>query len=463
MILISEFAMAGPPTYGAEFELTNLEIVRARYGITKNDPSKSPERKFQLILAQHLMNKCVLNNCSVEEVPGKFGTDFVLKFSDGFWIKYSIDPSCIEITFKPLTLDGLKLNTTRVNEYVFNSGAEVGLISKDNNTTHFNVGINSLFNSVEEFLRFFIDYTNRPDLALGSLGKDLGNAPPLSLLKDSQRSTLKNIVQDFNKGLIPSIQVAADRIQNEVYTDSFLKERSGFHYQAVGLKYVNRTWLAEEDAPMELRSVWAQHSMEDFIRVAKLVEGRVAYLNKHSSQIIYNETKKINFSKEQLKTRFKIYVEESGLNFQDYVTQMPQEIQTAKLTAISEKTANNEEKLMDLIHYFDLLSTSKTIQNTFVDVLSDPHLQNHPRCKAYQLFFKKMSPPSTYLKILHFLGFSENQEIKNSNDLETQKLYKDLSRKIELNKRLKESQLKKLLNQKSNRPSEKILSCAHLF
>lgn len=476
LILATQIALAWPATYGAEFELTNSAMTYSTYDFQKQGPSGSPEKKYQMLLVEHMRKKCANTGCIITEVPGKFDTDYQLKFEDGFWIKYSYDPGCVEITFKPLTLEQLKDNNARIDEYVFEAGKEIKLTTVADNTTHFNAGIKSLFkNSPEEFLRFFVDYANHPDLALGSLGMDLSNAPPLSVLKSSQRNSLKNIVLDFNNGLIPSIQVAAQRIEKEVYTHSYEADWGGInHYQAVGLKYVNRTDLRDKDAPMELRSVWAQHNTNDFIKIAELVEARVAYLNKNKSPLIYNETKKMDFTKSQIKTRFMMYVEEAGLEFSKYESLLPDYMNKTKVSPIANKSVPVENRLLDLINYFDLLSSSENTRNAFIEILSDPKIQDDPRSKAYQQYFEKMSkkelqvtliqPNRNWLeKVLTYLGLSKPEAVEHINEPNTKDLFKNLHESIEQKKKTNGISNVLIIRKEEKGGKAKAISCKSLF
>lgn len=472
LIISYHSAYAWPPTYGAEFELTNKSIQNSDADFSSSHLATSPEKAAQVELINYLKKKCQATGCMIEENPGKYDIDYTLKFKDGFWIKYSYDPGCVEITFKPLTLVELHENAVRVNEYVFAAGKAVKMFSPKDNTSHFNLGINSMFDgSAEKFLKFFVDYANRPDLALGSLGSDINNAPPLSVLKNEQRSALKKIVKDFNDGNLKTVAEAAKRIQNEVYTASYNPDWGGQnHYQAVGLKYVNKTKLSEKDAPMELRSVWAQQSMEDFILVAKLVEARVQYLNKSNLKIVYNETKKQEFTNEQLKTRFQIYVTETGLNFEDYTSLLPAEVRESRVTAIAGKTTRVETKLLDLIDYFDLLSSSEFVRNQYVEVLSNPKIQSDPRCVAYQQYFEKMSLKgdlftaelSWFARVLTFLGLSPRETKEQIEERNTKDLFKSLHQDIVKKKIEKGSDQSRIVLPEvpSNRPQ---IKCKNLF
>lgn len=433
---------AWPPTYGPEFILTNDYILAHSKGKKQldADPAASLERAAQVKLVDYLRQKCAGGDCKIKEVPGKWDKDFILTFKDGFWIKYSYDPRVVEIMFKPSTIEEMKKNQARIDEYVFDSGKEVELKASRYESGHLNMGINSLFNgNVESFLKFYVDYANRPDLALGTLGYDPSNAPTLAHLKKNQRTALKKIVDDFYKGKLTTVQEAAARIQNEVYTSSYNEAWGGIeHYQAVGLKYVNQTDLTLKDAPMELRGIRGQMNTEEFIKLATLFEKRVEYLNKNVSRIEYNETKRLDFNVHEMKTRFKIYVEESGLNFKDYEP-FVSHFYSAQLTPIVIKNADPISRLNDLKGYFDLLSSSTRIQDLFVEILSHPELQNHPLCIAYQKDFEKKSINS------------KNKE-----------LFKNLHQAIESRKLIPAASFQKASSLRAG-PSKKVSYCSKLF
>lgn len=441
LILASQAALAWPPTYGAEFVLTNQKLQTANYNFFEQDPNKSPEKAAQLELVNHIKQKCDSTKCEVIEADGKFGSDYIVEFEDGFWIRYSFDPKVIEIMFKPSTIAEMRHQQARLDEYIFEAGKELGLSAPKDMGGHVNMGVTSMFgNDVESFLKFFVDYANHPDLTLGTLGRNLPNAPTLSSLKNEQRQALKRLVADFYAGKVKRLNQAAFRIQDEVYTTTFFPEWGGYdHYQAVGLKYVNKTDLQEKDAPIELRGIRAQRNTEDFIKMALLMEKRVQYLNKNVSQIIYNESKKMNFTPAQLKTRFKMYVEETGLNYSDYEDLLPENILTANISPIADEKAPAEDKLMDLIDYFDLLSSSTYVKKQFIEVLSNPDLQEDPRVKAFQRYFERMSKPNTasvesknwFTKTLIFLGLSPSESAKLAHERNRQAFFKELHDSIE--------------------------------
>ena len=376
-------AMAWPPTYGAEFELTSGVLQNAPE-FDKTKASQSEEKKAQMLFVEKMRARCLAAGCAVSEVRGKWDQDYVVTFADGWWFKVSYDPSCVEITFKPSALSDLDARTKLINVQIFGTGVEAGFKVKPDRTSHFNMGVRSAFNdNGREFLKFFVDYANHPDLALGSLGRDDDNAPSLSILGAEQRSALSEIVNEVNSGELVTIQEIAKAIQNRVYTKSYNAAWGGAnHYQAIGLKYVNRTDLRSADAPMELRSVWIQKSGEQFNLVAKLIEGRIQYLKTSKQPIVYHPSDKTNSNVGDLKTRFFVYVEETGMRYEDFESLLPARVRNASLAAFARPNARIEDQLSSLIEYQDLLSTSPWVQHRVVELLSRSDVKEMPEAKA---------------------------------------------------------------------------------
>lgn len=376
---------AWPPTYGAEFEFGNA-AMREKSLEGSGDAKTSIEQKEQLAFAKYMEHHCLIAKCVVKPIAGKWGTtDFVVAYEDGWWFKISKDPGCIEITFKPSSREELEARAQFINEEIFNSAKAVGLDVKQDDSAHFNIGIRSAFlDDGKKFLRFFVDYANHPDLALGSLGKDLNNGPPLSILTELQRQALASIVQETEQGKWKTIAEIAAQIQDRVYTKSYNPEWGGItHYQAIGLKIVNRTNLSRADAPMELRAIWSQLSAEHFTLIAKLMEGRIQYLNSLKTPIVYAGANQDSFSNSELLTRFSIYVREAGLSIDEFLPLLPQEVRKARLDDFIKPTIKLEKRLSRAGAYWDLILTSQLVRNYFVDIISDPQVIQTPEAQKY--------------------------------------------------------------------------------
>lgn len=384
---------AWPPTYGAEFELLHPDMVHV-IG-PDNLPKFENENRMKQKLADHLKDRCLHSSCTIEKIPGKWGEDFEVRFPDGWWIKLSSDPGCVEIMFKPSTLEELEKRKHTINDFIFKAGAEIGLKPSKNESTHFNMGVLSAFNNnATDFLKFFVDYANHPHLALGSLGKDLDNAPPLSILDQSQREALAQIIERHDKGELNTIQKIAHEIQKKVYTSSYNKNWAAYHYQAVGLKRVNMADLKKEDAPMELRGVWSQDSAENFNLVARLIEGRIKYLSKNPSPIVYNAPSKTTYTNSQLKSKFYIYVEEAGLKYSDFETLLPEIVRNAPWEPFMNPKSSAPSKLNKMKSYWPEIVSSQWVRDQVVKILSHPDVASLPEAQKYRDQIKELAHKS---------------------------------------------------------------------
>lgn len=376
LILSTSFAWAWPPTYGAEFEMAtpNAKKNGHNFDYAKYPPGKSVEKAEQMLFVEKIRERCVSLGCKVVEIDGKWDKDYRVEYADGWWFKVSYDPYCVEFTFKPSTLETVRAKAEIINDHIFGTGKMLGMEVTPTTSHHFNVGIRAAFNdSPKEFIKFYVDYANNPALTSGGLGNDLYNAPPLAALGADQRTALQEIVHGVEIGAYKTIAEVAKAIQEKVYTKSYYAPWGGpHHYQAFGLKYVNKTDLSQKDAPFELRSMWAQPDAETFIKIGELIEARIEFLRNSPQPLIYTETDKYAFSNDELKTRMFIYVEETGLKFSDFEFFMKDPIPGAKLTALVDSNAHIDDRLKDILRYKDLLTTSPYVRKLTLEILSHP-------------------------------------------------------------------------------------------
>lgn len=391
--LNASWSWAWPPTYGAEFEIgtAGLAIAGKNFDYKTYPPGESLEKREQMEYVAHMRERCVSLGCKVVEVAGKWDSDFRVEYADGWWFKISYDPGCIEITFKPSTLATLREKAALINDHIFKTGRDLDMTAPVQKMNHFNMGIRSSFDdSPKEFMKFYIDYANHPELTLGGLGHDIYNAPPLSLLSREQRKVLQNIVQSVNNGDYEKIAQVTQAIQRDVYTKSYFEPWGGAdHYQAFGLKHVNKANLDVQDAPFELRSMYAQPDAETFIKIAELMEARVRFLKNSSQPLIYTENSKESFSPEQIKTRLYVYVEESGLKFKDYEFFLRENVSRAEIGALVKKDARVQDRLQAVLDYSDLLLTSPYARKNALEILAHPEAKDHPLVEQIKAQLRK--------------------------------------------------------------------------
>lgn len=319
-LFLSLIAAAFPPTYGAEFEFTNKKLSEAPASDTWHGLSVDlVEAEAKVKMKEALLAKCRLKGCRVQEVDGKWDKDYKIVFRDGWYFTISHDPGVVEIMTKPSTLAELREQKSVVNEMIFGIADAVGLSPNYPRLPpagHFNFGIRSAFgNDGLLFLRFLADYSNRPFLALGVLGEDLLNAPPMSFLENGQQDELRKIIAETSaesaRSPKRSIKYVSQQVLNRVYTESYdpSVKNIGYHYQAVSIKKV-RQLADRNDVPAELRAVFMQRNAEEFILLAELFEARLAYLKKQDAPIEYNPPKRKRYRSKELVDLFHEYVTE---------------------------------------------------------------------------------------------------------------------------------------------------------
>lgn len=355
LVVHSAGAMASA-TFGGEIELTNEALQESTFE-GRGRTEHTLERAAQLEFVKKLREQCRVNKCKIKEVFGKFNSEYQVTYLDGWWFQVSFDPGCVEILFKPSTTETLKTQAARIDRDIFGVGKTAGLTAWKEQNAHVNIGITSTFgNDAELFLRFFVDYANHPDLALGSLGLDLANGPPIAALKQKQQDELKKIIAEFYDGKLKTIPEIGHAILTRVYTETLEPGWLGNHYQAVGLRDLKNA----EKARLELRAIWGQSSADDFIKIGNLMEARVRFLRSQKEPIEFVPHWKEEFLPSELKARFLVYVEETGEKFSDYVSLLDEEVAEAKLPAFFRDKApsGNLPKT-----YFDLAESSPYVRS----------------------------------------------------------------------------------------------------
>lgn len=327
---------AAPPTYGFEFNFTNPKIVE--HFAQRHKARKKPEDRLNPDEYEHeavvdfkdeVVRRCG-SACRVTSIEkGKFGfTEFKVELADGWWFDISVDPGVVEIRTKPSTLAELQQHREEIQRYIFEAKDQLKMKAffapkkggaRDLNS-HFNIGVKSAFgNDVRGFLAFFTDYANHPELALGILGQDLHNGPPLRHLKPAQRKALDEILVLNREGRITSLEQAAKLIEQQVYPHHATKPHlAGNHYQALTVRKVANGNLQVQDEPAEIRPVRQPESFEKTLMLAELMEARIAYVIEHKLQIHFQDSSERSPNEYDRAREFFLYVNETGLDWNHY-------------------------------------------------------------------------------------------------------------------------------------------------
>ncbi|HUP57534.1 MAG TPA: hypothetical protein VM598_08795, partial [Bdellovibrionota bacterium] len=308
-------AWAWPLTFGAEFEFTNDALKPGPKGMLGGQ-----EKDAALKMVEVVRELCAeRGGCRMRAIPGKFGLDYRVRFPDGWWFQISYDPACVEVQTKAATLDELRALRGRIQEFIFDAAVKSGLqAGHARSAGHVNVGARSAFDDVDQFLAFFVDYANHPELGHGITGEDYSNAPPIVALDQEQRDQLKAILEERRQGMHGTIREAASAIISRVYTRSLVPGWAGYHHQAMGLKKLAAVAFLFEDLPFEFRAVRGQRSLDDFLLLGELITARIRYVRETKDAIVFLDGPGKRLAQQEIVDRFYVYVTEMGEPWEKY-------------------------------------------------------------------------------------------------------------------------------------------------
>jgi hypothetical protein len=371
---VSIYASAEPITYGPELEFTNKEIKEGIEGTTGSLLLRR-EAKWAGLLVKEIRTRCG-RNCRFERIFGKYGFETRVHFQNGFYFQVSWDPGVVEIIAKPSTLKELKENAEDVKKYLYDSAHAVGLTGTLDNGGHVNVGLDSAFSDdAELFLKYFVDYANHPELALGILGHSVNNGPPLSILQPEQRAALSKIVRQFYNKELNTLEDVIEAIQTQVYTHSYKWDNSQ-HYQSVGLKSIPKE--PKHRRRIEHRSVRSQESFEQFIAMAELIEHRHQFLKKNKNKIIYYKSDETFFTYQQQLNLFWVYTKDMGLNYQDYLILLGPYVRDLKPNIVFNREIDWNSWLDqdEILWWTKQIFKSDWIRSKLLEILARPEAQS---------------------------------------------------------------------------------------
>lgn len=422
---ISSTALAWPPTFGGEIEFSHPSLNRRSTGDgPRLVPWKEKESADRLAKAFR-EGPCDQGECDMRVVRGKWGEESIVTFRNtGWWIRISWDPGVVEIATSPSALEDIEKNMANL-KVLYDLASQSNLKPDEDLAGHFNIGVETAFEgNVELFMRFFMDNINHPFLFLGALGRDIGNAPTVSILKPEQRAAMADIVADFNRTPTRSIRILARTIERRVYSSTPIFG-GGHHYQSIGLKSITRGFSTEAER-VELRGIRDQVIPGNFSLLAKLFQARIEFLKKQTGPIIYVdiahqfkgwETKPYNDS--ELLNKFYVYVTEMGLAFDEYIGLLPKNVVKEyrkwriELDPFLKRQVNwSKSKHVEIVgSWIEGVLTSAMVEELMIDALtSDPRTAATKMDIVHQLyvFASKQGVPGLlenpgYEKFLNFL------------------------------------------------------------
>ncbi len=338
LLLFSPLAFAVDPLFGPEHTFTNNEVFSS-YPSDQNLITTQTARKYLDQMIEEVKNRLTADykegGWSItfkEEIWS--GTQrrpiYTVTLPNGYYLKIFSDPGVIESTAMPVTRRNYEQNhVENVQRYLFDAAAKVGLIPWDfAGAGHIHMGAKGAFGKNTFLYRQFdVDFRNHPGLAMGALNHDRYNAIALAELPESNRTTYRNVIAEFDAGHMINVGPSdlARMIQSRAYkttdhdpiwneSNKFWKYRPGKYHE---LHLRNMYKPNEKERTIELRAVRPQQSAYSYLKLQILLERRLKYLSKIKHPIPYlNKTPPS--TPHEVMQEFYEYVTSAGLDFEQY-------------------------------------------------------------------------------------------------------------------------------------------------
>jgi hypothetical protein len=275
--------------FGIECEFTDPATANVGWGITSRYRSAVARR-----CAWTRGFECRFDRRSVEvwskELPGR-----VRLFPHR-------DHCVLEIAVDPLTIQQAEASRHLLESLVWAAAGDVGLAAGTDEVNRWSAHLSFSWPQFRAggdaglLLRYLVDFNNHPELAMGALGGDIRNAPPLALFSDRAQEALQTVVADHNRS--PEAQdvfAVAEKIRRAVYGERFqfgLRGRND-HYNALNLCHVSRTathkrpYAMASPVRIEQRASYMPPSADHFVSQCRIIAARLAYLSRQTGPIEY--------------------------------------------------------------------------------------------------------------------------------------------------------------------------------
>jgi hypothetical protein len=238
----------------------------------------------------------------------------VVTYPDGRKILFAKDPNVVEVKTVPVRPGELAADLDFYEKEIFETARAVGLKSPKLdgpwNGGHIHVDIEEAFGGDPRKLKnFILDYIEHPELAGGVLVKDFYNAPAIDPLK--QKEAIGQIVEALDHWAEKGEKVDAFKVLELAELGPFGKR------DALNVNTVYNT--------LEIRGLRSQKSAAELLKVMRLIEARIKYTNGLPSKQF--RPRPIKMSPEEKRKAFRAYVEEAGLDYEEFKELAPRKFQ----------------------------------------------------------------------------------------------------------------------------------------
>jgi hypothetical protein len=306
-------AYAWPPTFGPEWTFTNRKLIDGFFAEGFEPVEAMLEKVAQYYRSPEFKESCP--KCRVEVFHEDAHDKIKLTFPgpERFYVILAVDPTVIEVTGRPSTLEELRKYRDLVQTHLFdllkNRFSLKPDVRQGYGLGNIHFGTQSTFGrDTQKNLLFFRNYladrANHPELTRVN-GMDLSNAPALADLPVSAQNDFERVLDgDFTPGVLDDLRALAgfdfrsraerlhqeprqalrDAINTEVYgqvDNEFAKPSLRY---PLGTRPKYHATNIVSDTTVEERSQFAQESMDEYIDQAEIRQTRLEWLKKISDR-----------------------------------------------------------------------------------------------------------------------------------------------------------------------------------
>lgn len=212
------------------------------------------------------------------------------------------DNRVLEIATEPLALPALRSAVPLLQEAVWDSCADVGLAPGTHEVNRWSMHINVSWPGLASgrdgdlLLRFLADFNDHPELALGGLGGDIRNAPPLAILGERPQQALRRVISECaSVGGVHDAYDVARQIRTHVLRERFVYG-SRIHndfYHALHVCHVRRgakpkrAYATASPVRIEIRASYMAPSAAHMLSAVEIIAARLMLLSRAVGPISY--------------------------------------------------------------------------------------------------------------------------------------------------------------------------------
>lgn len=364
VFMVTALCVAAPgkpekePTMGFEITVTSKpQQISEEHGESGNFPYSS-ENEEAMVNAYNKARELMHGRKDVKFIryypeSSKWTDDyFRVEYKDGFYFDVTMDPACLEVIPKPMTISELRKNKERIQKDIFDMLKASGLEPhRAFGGGHIHLGAISAFgNDVKLFRNFLVDTANHTELASGALENDAENATPLYKLNKNQRKAFKKLIDradekefktpiDLATAFVEDVlfegkEAGAKKLMAQRYLQLNVMRMADLdlsnidpHATWAGYEaYVNFAEVTDETATAETRHLRAQMNADDVVWDAEMVMGRLNWLKKQGMLKLSDDFMKgVTPKPKDAANNFVTYLRQAGVNPVNYIRNIPQE------------------------------------------------------------------------------------------------------------------------------------------